>query len=189
MESTSDEITSFSFDGWPMNDRTWFLPLILPLGSLASGSSSLAAEPPPLERVATITLKGPVGGLDHLALDAKRKRLFVANTVNGSLDIVDLKDAMLLKQIPGQARIRGVDYSPELGRIFVGNGTGGICNVFDATDYRLLKNLPLGEDADNVRYNPHTRRVYVVHADHELSVIDVDGYAEGRPIALPKSLG
>ncbi len=171
-----------------MIDRTGFLLVTLFLIS-AVGESSRAEEPPSLERVATIALKGPVGGLDHLALDAERGRLFVANTVNGSLDIVDLKAGKLFKQIPGQAQIRGVDYSPDLDRIFVGNGTGGVCNVFDGKDYRLLKNLPLGEDADNVRYSPQTRRVYVVHADHELSVIDADGYVEGRPIVLSKSLG
>ena len=44
----------------------------------------LMAGPPPLERVGVIALKGPVGGMDHLAVDAKRGRLFVANTANDS---------------------------------------------------------------------------------------------------------
>jgi DNA-binding beta-propeller fold protein YncE len=148
-----------------------------------------AAEPPPLERVQTIPLKGPVGGLDHLAVDDRRGRLFVANTINNSLDVVDLKAGRLLKQIPGQGRIRGIDYSPEVNRVFVGNGTGGICNTFDGERYELLKSVPLGEDADNVRYNPRTGRVYVVHADSELSVIDTKDYTLHSPIALPKGLG
>jgi hypothetical protein len=170
--------------------RTLSLALALAIAALSGERPLRAAEPPPaLERVGTIALKGPVGGLDHMALDAKRGRLFVANTINGSLDIVDVKAGKLLEQVPEQARIRGVDYSPGLDRIFVGNGTGGICNVFDGSNYRLLKSLALGEDADNVRYNPHTRRVYVVHADRELAVVDADGYAVGEPIELPKSLG
>jgi hypothetical protein len=152
-------------------------------------SAVLAADPPPLERVQTIALKGPVGGMDHLAVDAKRGRLFVANTVNDSLDVVDLKAGKLLKQVPGQGRIRGVDYSPEADRVFVGNGTGGVCNTFDGENYDLIKSVPLGVDADNVRYNPRTRRLYVVHADTELSVIDAKDYSLRSPIALPKSLG
>src|SRR5947209_20276664 len=107
-----------------------------------------AAEPPPLERVQTIALRGPIGGLDHLAVDAKRGRLFVANTINGSLDVVDLKAGKLLKQVPGQGRIRGVAYSPEADRVFVGNGTGGVCNTFDGEGYERLKSVPLGADAD-----------------------------------------
>ncbi len=145
--------------------------------------------PPPLERVQTIALKGPAGGLDHLALDSRRGRLLVANTVNGSLDVVDLKAGKLLAQVPGQGRIRGVAYAPDHDRVFVGNGTGGVLNAFDGEDYRLIKNLPLGGDADNVRYNPATRRIYVAHADEELAVIEADGYAARSPIPLPKDVG
>jgi DNA-binding beta-propeller fold protein YncE len=152
-------------------------------------SAVAAADSPPLERVRTIALKGPAGGLDHLAVDAKRGRLFVANTSNGSLDIVDLKAGKLLSQVPGQGRIRGVHYAPEVDRIFVGNGTGGVCNTFDGESYDLLKSVALGDDADNVRYNPRTHRIYVVHADKELSVIDAKGYTLRSPIALPADLG
>ena len=148
-----------------------------------------AADPPPLERVQTIVLKGPTGGLDHLAIDSKRGRLFVANTVNGSLDIVDLKAGKLLRQISGQDRIRGIDYSPEADRVFVGNGTDGVCNIFAGGDYRLVKSVRLGGDADNVRYNPRTRRIYVVHADRELAVIDAGDFTIRSPIPLSKDLG
>ena len=159
------------------------------LTAAALTPTAASADPPPLERVQTIALKGPVGGMDHLAVDAKRGRLFVANTVNGSLDVVDLKAGKLLKQVPGQGRIRGIDYSPEADRVFVGNGTGGVCNTFDGENYDLIKSVPLGVDADNVRYNPRTRRIYVVHADTELSVIDATDFTLRSPIALPKSLG
>jgi DNA-binding beta-propeller fold protein YncE len=158
-------------------------------GVSLDGMAGFAAEPVPLERIRTIALSGPVGGLDHLAIDSKRGRLFVANTTGGTLDIVDLKAGKLLKQIPGQGRIRGIAYSPEVDRVFVGNGTGGICNTFDGESYDLLKSVPLGIDADNVRYNPRTRRIYVVHADSELSVIDGGDFSLRSPIALPKSLG
>src|SRR3954454_19564110 len=99
------------------------------------------ADELPLERIQTIALKGPVGGMDHLAVDAKRGRLFVANTVNDSLDVVDLKAGRLLKQVPGQGRIRGIDYSPDVDRIFVGNGTGGVCNTCAGTTYELIKSV------------------------------------------------
>jgi DNA-binding beta-propeller fold protein YncE len=157
--------------------------------AVLTAAVSTAAEGPRLEQVQTIALKGPVGGLDHLAFDAKRGRLFVANTVNGSLDVVDLKAGKLLKQVPGQGGVRGIDYDSESDRVFVGNGNGCICNVFDGQSYELLKSIPLGDDADNVRYNPRTNRAYVVHADKELSVIDAKDYSVRQPIALPTSLG
>lgn len=159
---------------------------------LAVASSTAVADgdgKPLLERVRTIALKGPVGGLDHLALDARRGRLFVANTVNGTLDIIDVGAGKVLKQVLGQGRIRGVAYSPDADRVFVGNGTGGVCNIFDGESYELLRSVPLGVDADNVRYNPRTRRIYVVHADTELAIIDATDFTLRSPIALPKSLG
>jgi DNA-binding beta-propeller fold protein YncE len=159
------------------------------LGTPHTASSCFADEHAPLERVQTIELKGPIGGMDHLAVDAKRGRLFVANTSNDSLDVADLKAGKLLRQVSGQGRIRGIAYSPEADRIFVGNGTGGVCNTFDGERYDLIKSIPLGDDADNVRYNPRTRRIYVVHADTELAVIDARDFKHRSPIALPQSLG
>ena len=66
-----------------------------------------------------------------MALDAKRDRLFLANTANGTLDVIDLKAGKLLKQVAGQSGIQGVAYAADLDRVFVGLGTGGYCNVFD----------------------------------------------------------
>src|SRR5262249_46270003 len=96
---------------------------------LLAAAGVRAADEPPLERVKSIALKGTVGGLDHLAIDSGRGRLFVANTSNNTLDVVDVRAGALLKQVPGQGRARGVAYSPEADRVFVGNGTGGVCSV------------------------------------------------------------
>jgi hypothetical protein len=61
--------------------------LLLVLGA----SFATTAEPATLELLQTIPLKGVAGRLDHLAIDGKHARLFVANLSNNSLDIVDLK--------------------------------------------------------------------------------------------------
>ncbi len=126
---------------------------------------------PPLKRVQVIPLKGPPGRLDHLALDARHGRLFVANMANRSLDVVDLKAGRLVKQVPGQRKIQGLAYAADLDRIFVGTGEDGVCNAFDGRDYGLLKAFKL-DDADNVRYDARTHRVYVTHAEKGLAVLD-----------------
>src|SRR5437868_10966628 len=108
---------------------------------------------PAIELTQTIVLKGKAGKLDHLALDAKRDRLFLANTTNGTLDIVDLKAGKLLKQIPGQPGIQGLAFAADLDRVFVGLGGGGLCNVFDGDTYKLLKTVKFSDDTDNVRYD------------------------------------
>jgi DNA-binding beta-propeller fold protein YncE len=143
-----------------------------------------AAEPATLELLQTIPLKGKAGRLDHLAIDGKHGRLFVANLSNDSLDIVDLKAGKLLKQIPDQKKIQGIAYAADLDRIFVGNGEGDQCNVFDGRDYKLLKSIKL-PGADNVRYLPSRRLVYVCHAEKALSAIDAQTYEVKAEMKLP----
>jgi DNA-binding beta-propeller fold protein YncE len=151
------------------------------------GSARTADSGSALELVQTIVLKGKAGGLDHLALDAKRDRLFLANTVNGTLDVVDLKAGKLLKQVPGQTNIHGVSYAADLDRVFVGLGSGGLCNVFDGADYKPLKTVKFFDDADNVRYDPTGRQVFVAHAEKALGVMDAQTFAVKGDIKLPGS--
>ena len=100
---------------------------------------SLAADSPALEALKSIKLSGPGGKrLDHMALDAKRDRLFVANSANNSLDVVDLKQYKVLKSIPNQDGIQGVAYAPDHDRVVAALGNG-VCNVFDGESFKLLK--------------------------------------------------
>ena len=66
------------------------VPLAVLAGSLAI--SSWAAEPgaPPLVLERTMPLPGVSGRIDHMALDLRRGRLFVAELGNGSVDAIDL---------------------------------------------------------------------------------------------------
>jgi DNA-binding beta-propeller fold protein YncE len=152
--------------------------------SLAGTAALGVAEAPPLERVQVIPLKGPIGRLDHLALDSVHHRLFIANMANASLDVVDLEAGKLVKQIPEQKGIQGVAYAPDLDRIFVGNGAANACNVFDGRDYRLLKTVSL-EDADNVRYDAAKLRIFVSHRGKGLAVIDAKSLILIAGIKLP----
>jgi DNA-binding beta-propeller fold protein YncE len=137
---------------------------------LFAAASSRADDP--LELVQTIVLKGRPGKLDHVAIDAQRKRLFLANKVNNTLDIVDLQSGSLLKQVSGQQGVQGIALAGNLNKLFVALGEGGFCNVFDAESYKLLRTIKFADDADNVRYDERTGLVYLAHAEHSLAVID-----------------
>src|SRR5919201_321231 len=75
------------------SDR-WSLPLAS--AALAVLAAPAAAGEAPLHRVQVIPLRGPAGRLDHLALDRRHHRLFVANMANASLDVVDLEAGELV---------------------------------------------------------------------------------------------
>src|SRR5262249_51390594 len=154
-----------------MSVRHGFVYLLVLLG-LPLGGPVFAADPTSsLELVQTIVLKGKPGKLDHLALDRKRDRLFLANTSNGTLDGVDLKAGKLLKQVPGQSGIQGVAYAADLDRVFVGLGSGSLCNIFEGENYKPLKTIRF-PDSDNVRYDAARAQVFVAHAENSLGVVD-----------------
>ena len=138
-----------------------------------------------LELIQTIALKGKAGGLDHVALDAKRDRLFVANKANNTLDVVDLKTGTLLKQVPNQTGIQGVAYAADLDRVYVGLGTNGMCNVLEGNEYKAVKTIKFADDSDNVRYNAKTQTVYVAHAEKALGVISARTNSLKIDIKLP----
>ncbi|HQR09043.1 MAG TPA: hypothetical protein PLN21_19630 [Gemmatales bacterium] len=137
--------------------------------------------------VQTIQLKGVEGGLDHVIVDNKNQRLFLANKANNTLDIVDLKTGALIQQVEGQQGVQGVAYAADLDRIFTTLGSGGFCNVFDGKDYKLLKTIKFKDDADNVRYLARTHTVYVAHAENALGVIDANSFDVRADIKLPAS--
>jgi DNA-binding beta-propeller fold protein YncE len=141
-----------------------------------------AEERQPLKRVDTIQLKGAAGPLDHLLVDAKHARLFVANQSNDTLDVVDLKTNRLVKQIPDQKEIHGIAYAADLDRIFVGNG-GGVCNALDGRDYALLKSVPV-KGADNVHFDPQMNHVFVA-GENDMAVIDAKSLKLVTTIKLP----
>jgi DNA-binding beta-propeller fold protein YncE len=146
-------------------------------------SQPARADEPLLERIAVIPLKGPAGNLDHMLVDTQRSRLFVANQINNSLDIVDLEHNQLVRQVPGQKKIHGIEYVRHLNRIYLGNGESGV-NILDGREYTPIKDIPMPH-ADNVHYHPKTFRVYVAHGPKHLAVIDAAGLVKIADIELP----
>ena len=111
----------------------------------------------------------------------------MANKVNNTLDIIDLKTGKLLEQVKGQQGIQGVAYAPDLDRVFVGLAIRGFCNIFDGEKYKLLKSIKFEDDADNVRYHEPTHRVYVAHAEKSLGIVDAQSYELKADVKLPNS--
>lgn len=152
------------------------------VGSLVAAASARAEGP--LEKVQAIALSGPAGKLDHLALDARRGRLFVANTAHDTLDVVDLKSGKLVAQVGQQRGVQGVAYAADLDRILTGNHDGTV-GVIDGDSYALRRRLPLGGDADNVRYDPKTGLAYVAHNDADLTILDAREVLHRGSIPVP----
>src|SRR5437899_12625771 len=127
-----------------MNRIAFFLPCALAL-------RLPAAEPATLTVTKTIPLSGVKGRIDHLAIDAKGRRLVVAALGNDTLEVLDLDKGQRIKSITGCTKPQGVAYLAAVNQIVVANGNDGTVKVFDGGSYAPLKSLGSMDDADNVR--------------------------------------
>ena len=114
-----------------------------------------------LHLVQTIPMPNVKGRIDHMDVDVKGKRLFVAGLENGSLEVVDLQTGKWLKSIPGFKKTQGVAYVPSLNKVFVASGDDGTLRVFRGDTLDLLDAIKLDLGPNRVAYDPHTQLLYV----------------------------
>lgn len=132
------------------------------LALLASlGSQAHAQDHSPLRLVQTIPMPNVKGRIDHMDVDVKGKRLFVAGLENGSMEVVDLQAGKWLKSIPGFMKTQGIAYMPSLNKVFVASGDDGMVRVFRGDTLELLNEIKLDLGPNRVAYDPHTQLLYV----------------------------
>jgi hypothetical protein len=136
----------------------------------APASSGLAEDALVLDH--TIALKDVSGRIDHLAVDPARKRLFVAELGNGTLDVIDLAAAKVVGRIQGLKEPQGVTYAPGADILAIANGGDGVVRLFRGADLSPAGTVALGDDADNVRLDPRTGMLVVGYGTGGLAVID-----------------
>ncbi len=112
------------------------------------------------------------GRIDHLGIDVKRQRLFVAELGNNSLGVVDLAAAKVLRTVTGLSEPQGVAYVPFADSVYVANAGDGSVHVLRGDDLAPIGRIELGEDADNVRVDTQRNRVLVGYGNGALAVID-----------------
>ena len=129
------------------------------LDSNAASAQSAAKEPLQLE--AKILLGDVRGRIDHMAVDLKRQRLFVAELGNDSVGVVDLATHSLVRTITGLNEPQGVGYEPSADILFVANARDGSVKLFEGNAYKATGQIELGGDADNIRVDTAAGRVVV----------------------------
>ena len=124
----------------------------------ALGNAQSAA---PLHLVQTISMPNVKGRIDHMDVDVKGKRLFVAGLENGSLEVVDLQTGKWVKSIPGFKKTQGVAYVGSLNKVFVASGDDGMLRVFRGDTLDLLDSIKLELGPNRVAYDPHSKLLFV----------------------------
>jgi len=135
---------------------------VLTLTVLASWSTpAYAQDHAPLRLVQTIPMPNVKGRIDHMDVDVKGKRLFVAGLENGSLEVVDLQAGKWSKSLPGFKKTQGVAYVSSLNKVFVASGDDGMLRVFRGDTLDLLDAIKLDLGPNRVAYDPHRKLLYV----------------------------
>jgi DNA-binding beta-propeller fold protein YncE len=151
------------------------LAVLVGVMALASTAGQAFAETPGtslLQLEAKVPLGDVRGRIDHMAVDLKRQRLFVAELGNDSVGIVDLPGRKLISRIQGLKEPQGVGYEPSTDTLYVANAGDGSVRVFDGNDYAVKDRIDLGSDADNIRVDAATNRVFIGYGSGALAVID-----------------
>ncbi|MFB3922021.1 MAG: YncE family protein [Terriglobia bacterium] len=155
-------------------------PLGMVVAVLALAGALDAADSVALRQVQTIPLPGVEGRIDHLGVDVRGQRLFVAALGNNSLEVLDLRAGTRVRSITGLRAPQGVFFVPNENKLFVASADDGTCRIFDGNSYQLISVIRFSSDADNVRYDAAQGRIYVGYGDGALGILDA---ATGKKIA------
>ena len=148
-------------------------------------AAQTAQDQPLLQLQTKIPLGSVRGRIDHMAVDARRRRLFVAELGNDSLGVVDLAQQTTIRTIAGLAEPQGVGYAASTDTLFVANARDGSVRLLRGDDYGALGRLELGSDADNVRVDAARNRVLIGYGDGGIAVIDAATRAKTASFPLP----
>ena len=152
--------------------------------AMAIPQTAVAAQADLLRLEAKIPLGNVAGRIDHMAFDAARNRLFVAELGNNSVGVVDINARKVIHRISDLKEPQGVAYLASRDLIYIANGGDGVVQIHRGSDFSPAAPIPLGGDADNIRLDPATNRIVVGYGKGALAIIDPAGGAKVADIPL-----
>lgn len=152
------------------------------IGALGLLALTGAAPSPPLVLEAKIPLGEVKGRIDHMAVDLKRQRLFVAELGNDTVGVVDLAARRTLQHLGGQHEPQGLAYRTADDALYVAAGDGAM-RRYKGEALAPAGSIQVGDDADNVRLDAKTGQVLVGYGSGAIAFIDP---AAGRVVGEVK---
>ena len=97
----------------------------------------------PLRLLKTIPIPSIEKRIDHLSVDLKGNRIFLAALGNNTVEVLLLSEGGPAKSLKGFQEPQGLAYVPEFNQLFVASGGDGTCKIFEADTFRLVNTLQL----------------------------------------------
>lgn len=134
------------------------------VSTILSGVRATGQESEALSLETSISLPDVKGRIDHLSVDVKGQRLFVAAVGNNSVEVIDVKSGRRERSLTGLSEPQGVFYDAAADRLFVACGLDGVTKIFDGKTFKVLATVKFPDDADNIRYDPRSKIEIVGYA-------------------------
>src|SRR5437773_233531 len=109
----------------------------------------------------SVSLPNVKGRIDHMDANRNKQIAYVAALGNNSVEVVDIKDAVILQSIKGLDEPQGVIFMARTDEIMVAEGGNGDCRFYNAKTFAQTATIHLGSDADDVRFDSNDVKVYV----------------------------
>lgn len=156
--------------------RSRLIKLLIALCATGWTPMAPTAERGPLVLETKIPLGDVQGRIDHLAIDAAHRRLFVAELGNDTVGVVDIAGRKVVRRLAGFDEPQGVAYFSQTDTLYVANGGNGVLAAFRGAQLEPVGKLDLGDDADNIRIDRNEGRLYVGAGRGTLTTIDAAAF-------------
>jgi len=94
------------------------------------------------------------GGFDHATIHFGTNRLYVAHTINNSIDIIDCAADRYLASIPDLKGVAGALVSEERGLVFTSNRGENTVSIFAAGDEQNMVKVHVGLRPNGLSFDP-----------------------------------
>ena len=126
-----------------------------------SPGTATAQKAAPLRQVMAIPLPDVAGRIDHLTVDLKGSKVFLAALEKNTVEVVDVAKGIVTRTLPGFQKPQGLLYLGSLHRLFVASGKDGTVKAFDGASLKPSVSAMVSLGADAIGYDPGAKELYV----------------------------
>jgi DNA-binding beta-propeller fold protein YncE len=120
------------------------------------------------------------GGFDHAAIHYGTNRLYVAHTINNSIDMIDCSADRYLASIPDLKGVAGALVSEERGLVFTSNRGENTVSIFASGDEQNMVKVHVGLRPNGLSFDPQRGLLLVANVGNPdilgsftLSIVDI----------------
>jgi YVTN family beta-propeller protein len=111
--------------------------------------------------------------LSLLSASAAPVRIYVANSDDDHVTVIDPVTAKVVDNIKVSANPHGIVPSPDRKRFYVSSESKDVLDVVDRSSHKIIRSVPIGRRPNNVAITRDGRRVYVcIRAETVVAIVD-----------------